>query len=371
MSGKRGNGEGTLYHNGRYWVGQVTIGSYSDLHKSKRKSVYGRTRKEAQEKMNQVKYLYAKRGTATPTELYVSDWAEQWLNLFQKPRLAPSTYWKQLNILQVRILPALGHIRLCALSAIDIQKLLNSLQDEGLSDGYIGLVYARIHTMLKQAVRLALLPSDPCTGVALPQSGRVKKVSALNRDEQMLLSQHCGGRKEYRLFLFLLGTGMRIGEALALDWSHVHFDEGMIDIRRTITDIRGHTNVSLRTKTEAGLRRIPMSPKIASLLRQQYAEQDQSRNAHALCFPSGRYTYAQSGNIRTRFKRCCQEAGLRPVNLHTLRHTFATRAMEQNINMKLLSYILGHKDIRTTLNTYSHVLHESAQGALDGLDAFW
>lgn len=366
----KGNGEGTIYNNGKYWVGQITIGRDFETGKIKRKSFYGKTKKEVHEKMIQTKYELNNQIYIEPSNMYVSEWARYWLENFKKPELMDSTYEKYYRLIKVRIVEPFKYIKLKDLNSIEIQSYLNKLQSEDLTDRYIASIYKKLNAMLKKAVDLDLIRKNPCTGVVLPKSGNQKKVNVFTKEEQNRFVKQCEKDFYGKIFIFLLGTGMRIGEALALTWNDIDFEKEFINVCKTATEVYGKVVVHNKTKTPAGKRNIPISQKIKNLLQELYNEQNKELNTSQLVFYDKNYNHIKSSNLRYKLKARCKKANVTCLNIHALRHTFATRAIEQNINIKVLSTILGHSDISITLNTYSHALEEFQKETLKKIDIF-
>lgn len=370
MPRKKGNGEGTIYSNGKYWVGQVTIGRDPETGKLKRKSIYGKTKREVQERMTAIMYELHKESYIEPSNMLMKDWAKYWLENFKKSNIADTTYDRYASLIDRHIIDPLGDIKLKDLSTFHIQLSLNSLHARGMSDSYISTVFTRLNSMLEKAVGTEIIKKNPCSEVVLPKTGKKRKIESLTREEQVKLVEYCSSAKNGRLFIFQLGTGMRIGETLGLTWDHIDFKNGQIIICQSAAEIRGHAHISDKTKTPASTRSIPMSDKIKTLLTEILNQQDKEKNKLNLVFPSSQYTLQLSSNVRTRFSQYCKDSNIRKINIHALRHTFATRAIEQDINVKVLSYILGHKDIKVTLNTYADVLSDFKNSSLAKIDIF-
>lgn len=365
---RRANGEGTLYHNGAYWVAQITLPPDPATGTPRRKSFYAPTRKQALEKLTTARYRLQTADSLNSETLTLAQWSSLWLQTYKKNTLSPTTYAKYQNQIESRILPALGRTPLSRLTPLAVQQFVNSLSADGLSDGYVALIFARLSAICRKATQLGFLRQNPCTGTALPKTSRHPKSAPLTKLEQAKLLAACQSNPDAHLYLFLLGTGCRIGEALALTWADIHFDANRISIQKTAVELRGVAQISPAAKTRAGNRRIPMSTAVQALL-QQICQAQPRPAPSSLVFPSKNGRLRHASNTRKHFKKICAEAQIRPITLHTLRHTFATRALENGMNIKLLSTILGHKDITITLNTYAHILDEYQSANLSLLDA--
>ncbi len=366
----KGNGEGTVYNNGRYWVGQVTVGRDSFTGKLKRKSFYGKTKKEVLKKITQIKYELNSYSYIEPSEMCVGEWALYWLDNFKKNEIMDSTYERYYRIIKTRIAEPFKNIKLKDLTAINIQNYINNLKNENLTDGYIASVFKKFNAMMNKARDLDIIRKNPCYGVTLPKTGNKKKVLVFTKDEQTKFVQECEKDFYGNIFVFLLGTGLRVGEAMALTWKDVDFNEDLIYICKTTADVKGKVVIHNRTKTISGKRYVPISEKIKCLLKNLYEKQDFDKNVNNLVFYGPDYNYINSSTLRRKLKLYCERAKVPVLNVHALRHTFSTRAIEQNINIKVLSAVLGHKDIAVTLNTYSHALTEFQKESVKKIDIF-
>lgn len=366
----KGNGEGTIYNNGKYWVGQITIGRDLKTGKLKRKSFYGKTKKEVYEKIVKTKYELNTDTYVEPSNMYVGEWAKYWLDTFKKPEIMDSTYERYYRLIKVRIIEPFNSVKLKNLTTMEIQNYMNQLQNENLTDKYISSIFKKFKAMLNKAVDLNIIRKNPCNNVVLPKSGNKKNISVFTKEEQIKFVEQCKNDFYGKIFIFLLGTGMRVGEALALTWNDIIFEKEIIHICKTAVDVNGKVVIHDKTKTPSGTRNIPISKKIKDLLTELHKEQISDKNIYNLVFYDSNYEHINSSNLRWRIKFYCKKANVPNLNVHALRHTFATRAIEQNINIKVLSTILGHKDISITLNTYSHALAEFQKETLEKIDIF-
>jgi len=367
----RGNGEGTVYNNGKYWVAQITVGYNPKTGKLKRKSFYGKTKKEVLKKLTQVKCDLNNERYIEPSNIYVGEWALYWLDTFKKNEIMDSTYERYLRLIKMRIAQPFSHVKLKDLTTIEIQNYINSLKNENLTDAYILSIFKKLNSMLSKAVDLGIIQKNYCRNVTLPKSGNKKIISVFTKSQQARFVEQCENDFYGKVFIFLLGTGVRVGEALALTWADINFREELIYICKTAVDIKGKVVIHNKAKTVSGTRYVPMSKKIKSLLEKLYDEQDFENNTYNLLFYNSNFEYISSSNLRWRIKSYCKKANVPCLNIHALRHTFATRAIEQNINIKVLSSILGHKDISITLNVYSHILTEFQKESMKKIDVFF
>jgi integrase len=240
------------------------------------------------------------------------------------------------------------------LTSDKMQQFIASLTESGLS----AVTVQAIYSFLKSGVR----PSgeDTIFDVSLPPR-RKKPVEYLSRDEQKRLEEAAkiAGYPFYLAVLIGLYTGIRIGEMCGLLWEDIDFSSRIIRIKRTLQripsmdDEKAKTKIAVSSpKSPSSVRNIPIPGFLYTLLLEQQKNADceyvLSQNGHLV---EPRY-------IQNHFKKALKAANIRDVNFHTVRHTFATRALENNFDVKALSELLGHASATVTLDKYAHVLDD-------------
>lgn len=367
----KGNGEGTIYYNGKYWVAQITIGRDYQTGKLKRKSFYGKTKKEVKERLVNARFELNNNIYTNESSILVSEWALYWLENFKKNEIQDSTYEKYKRLINKRIVRPFNNIKLKDLTAFHIQSYINALCQENLRESYIKTILKKLNSMLSKAVELKMIKSNPCKYISPPKLNNLKTINILTLEEQKIFTKYCYKNYIYgKVFIFLLGTGCRIGEALALKWEDIDFKEEYIKINKTITEINGKMVFHNQTKTISGNRIIPMSIDIKNMLLDMYSKNISEKNKSNLVFTTEKNGIILPSNLRWHMGNFCKKAGIKKVNIHALRHTFATRALEQGMNIKILSEILGHKDIKITLNTYTHISQDTKKEEFNKINIF-
>lgn len=384
MAKKRGNGEGSIYYSeklGRY-VAQVSLG-YKDDGTPKRKSLYGKTRKEVSEKMNKLKQEYLDGTLIEKTDLTLGTIIKNYINRQLETNLiSEATYKRKLGYLQVLEKTELTYKEIQKIESTDINSALSSLTS--YSNSVIKKVSQLIEIGFNQALITKVINYNPFSvkGLILtPKSDKQdKKIDALTVDEQKLLVEELAcSEDEYKdIITTLLFTGMRVGECLALDKTDIDLDNNIIHIRKSLTkDKDDKVVIGETTKTYAGMRDIPITPLIKDIL----SERQKSTNFMIFNY-NGRII--NPSTINAHFKRICKNANIRTtttiinktsgkksnlktssVNTHMLRHTYATRCIESGMSAPVLSKLLGHTDIETTLNTYTSVFNRFKDNEVD------
>lgn len=371
--GKRGNGEGSIvYHKTlKRWMGSYT-------YNGKRKSVYGKTRTEVKDKLNKalvsiVDNKYVDKSDYTLMDLIDINVESQ----FNSNKISESTYKRKLNTKKIIENLSISNLYIQKISASNINEDLLTLTN--YSNSVIKKVSQMIRNAFDKALILNIIPNNPFNIkglINIPKSIKEdKKVDALTTDEQKLFIEEL--RKNYDLytdiFYIAIYTGMRIGEILALSYEDIDLNNNLIHITKTLTQNKDDKYViGTTTKTYAGTRDIPITKLIENILLKA------SRNKNKLLFSQNGKIIAPN-TINAHFKRICKNANIRvintkkkrhkndieagnlkssKVNTHMLRHTYATRCIESGMSAVVLSKLLGHADIETTLNTYTSVFNK-------------
>lgn len=265
----------------------------------------------------------------------LSEWLGKWLELYKKPNVKPMTFSSLTN--GVKILNrTFGTVRLDALKSDSLQKFLTDYKSSRQRDVLLTI----LRQSLDKAVKTGLIKKNPVSVVEVKKHVSAHKY-ALTREEQISLCQTVKGRSIEPLFLFLLSTGLRVGEALALTSSDFDFEKGTVSVSKNVVFLNGKKIVQDSPKTSAGFRTVPVPPNVLDLLRGKSGE----------IFPT---TY---NAVRLTFRRLQEETGIK-VSAHVLRHTYATRLEEAGISPKVKMYLLGHSSIEMTQNTYTDVQKE-------------
>lgn len=371
---KRGNGEGTIYFSEKLnkWVGQFTAGR-KDNGKLNRKSVYGDTRKEVKEKITKALAEVQNDSFIDKSTITLLDTCNLYIEqLYKSNTIKEVTYKRHLET--KKIVSSLS-IANKPIQNITIGEINNSLASiSNYSNSIITKVYMLISNGFNIAVLNKILSTNPFNlkgAIIKPKSKKeTKKIEALEIDEQNLfLSELSKTNDSYKdVFYIALFTGMRIGEILALERKDIDLENKKIKITKTLTkDKNDKIILGKTTKTYAGTREIPFLDILVPILSN---------------YTNDGYLFTQNQNfinpstINIHFKKICKDAGIRvttikkkkkdgyvnlktsSVNTHMLRHTFATRCIESGMSAVVLQKLLGHKDIETTLNTYTSVFNK-------------
>lgn len=360
---KRGHGEGTIGKrpDGTYYA-SLMVGYQKDG-KPLRKWVYGKTRKEVQAKLDQLKEL-KKRGVTT--DLTLAGLMDRWLD-FKASQVRPATLESYRMLLDQYVKPEIGDIRLDKLTALNLQEFYSKLpslsqQKKGkerkpLSARTCKYVHTLIKGILDQAVRWDLLWRNVADQV-MPPKAEKKDVEFWDAEEAMRFLEACKSHRLYPLFYLAITTGLRRSELLGVRWEDIDFARGWLKIRHAVKQgMRGVPTEVSRPKTRAGERTIALGEDMLDLLRQV------PRDPSGWVFASEAGTPIEPRNLNRVFYDLIQKAGVRKIRLHDLRHSYASLAIRRGIPVKTLAERLGHTDVSFTLNTYAHVYDEQRRAA--------
>ncbi len=371
--GKRGNGEGSIvYHKTlKRWMGSYT-------YNGKRKSVYGKTRAEVKDKLNKelvniTENKYVDKSDFTLIDIINMNIEEQ----FKTNKISEATYNRKINTKEIIEKSNIANMKIQKISPANINVFLVSISN--YSNSVISKVSQMIRCAFDKALILNIVNNNPYSIkglINIPKSSKEdKKVDALTVDEQKLFIKELEkGYDEYTDVLYMaIYTGMRIGEILALSPNDIDLNNNIIHINKTLTrDKYDKYIVGTTTKTYAGTRDIPITDLIMNICIKSSICKNET-------FFTSNNKIITPCTINAHFKRICKNAQIRiintkkkkhkedeksvnlkssNVNTHMLRHTYATRCIEAGMSAVVLSRLLGHADIETTLNTYTSVFNK-------------
>ena len=374
MSRTRANGEGNIRQrtDGR-WEVRVTIGIDFSTGEPKRISRYASTQEEAVKILHETSFL---RDT-TPKNfqtITLGEWLDLCLEVYMKNSLKQSTYLSYESYIRVHLKPALGDVQLRDLTPRLLQQYYNyKAESEGLAPKTIVNINLFLHKALTYAVTEGYINSNPAASINLSR-GNKPQIEILTRDEQARLIR-ASYRHRYGVFVRLvLFTGLRLGELLGLQWGDLDIQSGMLHIQRTLNRLNkvkkptapGENSTEIviqEPKTKNSIRTVPLLPQvIQDLMTWRNVQRNDQAVAGDMYCDSGMIvtnpfgSYIEPRTFKDQYNQILKLAGLGHFTFHALRHTFASRAMEQGMDAKTLSVILGHASVSFTMDTYAHVL---------------
>jgi integrase len=377
---KRASGESSIYRDedGR-WHGFVSMGK-KDNGRRDRRHVSGAKRADVVAK---VRALEAKRDAGmvdaagrAPT---VGEWLDHWLSNISARKVRARTLESYRSTVRLHLRPGIGHHRLDRLQPEHLECLYGALADKGLSPASI----LRAHRVLSRALRVASQRAKVARNVATlvdpPTVKRPETALPLSAQEARKVMAAAQTHRNAARWTVALAVGLRQSEALALRWSDVDLDNGTLSVRRGLHRVSGQGLVYEEPKADRSRRNLALPAQLVDALKAQRAAQLEERIAagslwqdHDLVFaqPNGRPIERKS-DWRA-WKALLRQAGVREVRLHDGRHTAATLLLSEGVHPRVVMEVLGHAQMRTTTDTYSHVMPALGRDAADRMgNALW
>lgn len=372
MAKKRMNGEGswTQRDNGTW---KLSV-SYKGIG---RKYFYGDKQTCLQKKLEFESLL--NKSIVGEKDVIFKHFVESWLKTVKQPTVKQHTYDNIYFVVKQYIVKPIGDLELKQIDGHLLQTLIiNKLKEDGYSYQTVKHVYAQLGSIFKYAVLRGKLHTNPIAEVVMPKKSlfQNKDRRYLSEDERNALIETCYMRnkngsfffKNGPFYIFILYTGCRIGEALALKWSDVDLENRTVTIARTMITVRNmDNNTSTRrdqNSTKNGVvRTIYLSDMALQALLDIKATHKYDPNGYIL---PGREKDKPITYIAARgsFDRIIKQAGIQKCSIHCLRHTFVSLMINNHVPLTMVADMVGHINTMTTIKTYTHLLKETQLEAM-------
>ena len=379
MAKKRANGEGSIRKrsDGR-WEGRYTAGYDPETGKRITKNVLGKTQAEVKEKLSKAIEESKKLDIVRSDEYTVAEWLRLWYELYAKPNIRPTTADSYRLGIEKHVIPRIGDIKLNKLTSREIQKMYKDLQENGrlrksqkskqpgLSNSTVRGIHMMLHNALDRAVKERLILRNPTADCIIPNIQKQEMKILLPEDMKTYL-EAANKRGVLPMFYLELVSGVRKGELVALLWDDLDIEQRTISVSKQALSRPGGEIVVNRPKTENSIRAISIPQEAVDLL----VEEHQKHPDNPYMFPSpktGEMYYPDS--VVNLHKKLLQDAGLEHIRFHDLRHTFATIALQNGVDVKTVSSMLGHYDAGFTLRTYTHATRQMQEQAAEKMGNF-
>jgi len=285
----------------------------------------------------------------------VMEFIEVWLETFKKNSVKTASFERLVTSKKSLANYEIAEKKIGDINFFDIQRYVNQLVEDGYSLSNIKKQLRIVTSPLKLAAAMKIIRADPSIGVKLPNETKVKKptkeVVAYTNDEQERLFKRVAVspmNAGYMGILFMIETGLRSGELLALKWKDVELDRSRLHVHATILNPMSNVKAVYQDspKTKCSNRIVPLTPKAKAILKRLIED----RQTEWVFEDKGkRYSYKQ---LMYQTKKLCREAGVTYYGEHVFRHTFATNCYYKGIDVKILSRLMGHSSVSVTYNTY-------------------
>jgi integrase len=354
---RRGRGEGGINQRpDGTWEARISLG-YDGNGKRRRKTVYGKSKTEVQEKLRAMQSSASAGTLADSSKLTVALYLDHWLNGPAKESVGETTWPRYEQLTRLRINPYIGGVRLTQLTCLHVEQMLSDLRVAGVSARGRQMAVNVLSAALKHATRKRppLIPFNPVASVAKPRPSK-PEIRPFTPEQVGKFLAAAAADRLFGLYLMAIDTGMREGELFALEWDDIDFTAGSVMVRRALKEVRGKVWVE-DLKTEKSRRRVELAPATLDALHEHRKAQLAEGNAGRLVFCAPDGGYLRRPNLAQRhFRPLLARAGLPRIRFHDLRHTAATLLLLANERTKVVSERLGHASTMTTEATYQHVL---------------
>jgi len=365
---------------GHVW--QITVELPRDPVTGKRNRIYktvNGTKKEAERVKHDLIAEVEKGYYVTDNKITISEWIQTWLEVYIIPNVSPTTLSAYKGMIRRYIDPLIGNMRVQSLNTLGVQSWVNKLKispssGKEMSAKTVKHTFHVLKGAMDKAVLAGIIPRSPCTGIMLPK-GKKKQPVVYDEQEIKKLIEAARGTEMELVIDMELCLGVRRGELLGLQWDDVDWTHNQIHIHRNRVVVNGKSHIK-EPKTEAGNRILDVPEMLMKKLKRHRLTCMERQMAMGSAYtvtdfiivhPDGKPIYPEY--LSQMLTKLQDRAGLPKCRFHDLRHLCASIMLMQGVNVKVAQERLGHADISTTLNIYSHVLPSSAKEAAEKIGA--
>lgn len=342
---RRRRGEGSVYRSQGSWIANYPLGTINGKRVNKR--ARRATEREALAELERLRRIYGSGGNPATGTLggYLIDWLAGW------DEVRDSTRRSYEGHVRLHITPILGGIPLSKLQPSDVRRLIDDLKRKHLKPATIVRVVTTLRIALNAAVAERTISENAAEHVKLPRVDR-EPVRPLTIDEADQIIAAVEGTWIGPIIRLLLGSGMRLGEAIGLDQRDLMLDVGFVRVRRSKTDVRA----------------VPISDDAVAALRQALREAPRIGSDEPVFFGPRKSRQRLKGwSVSHALPRILSDAGLERLAPHALRHGVATLMLAQGHPMRVIAEQLGHRNPGLTSRIYAHVIPEAQRAAIGAL----
>lgn len=355
------------------WQGRVT---YYDANTGKRRqaSETFATEREAKKWGREQEMEFRSRPNRNPhTEETLAEYLDRWLEDVVKMRRRDSTFRRYRHSAR-DVQRILGSMQLTRVTAPHIQAMYNQLLGEGKAPGTVKHVHVVLHAALKVAVKWDLIPRNPTEGTE-PPAPQPRELTVPTPEQARNFLKAIQQERFYALWIFFALTGVRRGEALAIQWGDIDWGARTVTIQRTMSGDASQRRIH-PPKTRAGRRSIDLSDYLVAVLQEHRHRQNLEREDAGTRWQEGQWvfttrngTWLSPAHVYERFKVLAKRHELpEGVRIHDLRHAMATYWLANGVPVKIVSERLGHANVGITLQLYGHVLPGMQARAAEQMD---
>ncbi|WP_251447809.1 tyrosine-type recombinase/integrase [Vermiculatibacterium agrestimuris] len=357
-----------------YWEARVTVGRDPGTGRQIQRSFTGQTQAEVARKLTAAVAALDEGTYKAPCKLTVGEWLDIWARdyLGGVKKKTAASYQQRIDLY---LRPALGAVKLDALSAHTIQRLYNGLS-LGLSPRSVHVVHAVLHHALQQAVKLGYLRFNPADACTLPRIEKTE-LRPLDEAETKAFLQAIKGHRLEALFTLALFTGMRKSEIVGLTWDAVDFKSGVITVNKQLQRLPGAEEYTLQSPKSGKGRTVAPAPWIMSMLKRHRTEQAKQRLKAGELWEDGGFVFTDAighyippYTAYSQFKRMAASIGRPDARFHDLRHSYAVAALRAGDDIKTIQGNLGHATAAFTLDVYGHVTEQMKRDSAQHMEQY-
>jgi len=291
-----------------------------------------------------------------PSNVTLLAYCKQWYETYKKPNIRINTKLKYEISLKRLKRYSISATKLKDLVSENLQKFYNQLSADDLSEATIRITHSVINGALEHAEETKRIIKNPARKLSIPKSEDLeeKNIKALTDEQREAFLYQLGRRSKYYMYsLLMLNTGLRPGEALALECADIDLKRKKVTVNKTF--LEKSQMVQYNTKTVSSRRSTPIPDNMIILLSEYMLMQHFKKPTDPL-FQTDTGIRPSQSYLRKRFKFAGEKAGVPWVNLHTMRHTYASKLFKEKVDIKVISQLLGHKKVSTTYDIYVHFI---------------
>ncbi len=375
--------QGSIRKRGNTWSYQYFLGIIDGKKKYKSKGGF-KTKGEASKALSQAICDFENEGYVEPKKVTMATVSLKWLDEYVKPLRKISTYNRYREILNNYLIPYIGNMNIVDIKPYNVERMLSTIKAEhNISGATMQSIYTLLKTIMNRALVWKLIRDNPCKYVERPKRDKFIP-DTLDQNDIHTIFNHLNLDKENDYIFFIglrivLELGLRRGELCGLEWPNISFKDKIIKISNNMIYSNGHVYVG-SLKNDDSYRVLTISDDLTNLLLELKEKQLKQAATYGEFYKTNVFNdknydfilkwcdgkHVHPMYFTNKLPKVLKQCGInKKIRFHDSRHTNATLLLQQNTDLKTIQERLGHGDIRTTMNIYSHVTKEMQIKATD------